>query len=445
MRHSAQMSGWAVLAATVAAAALPALPGCGGGTSVPAPPGGIGTGTLTLRVTWPAQPSTAAIPADAAVIEANLLRVDTNMPVKPPKVCRRTDTECTVVFSDAPLALVRLIARAYRSDADRLSGRNKLAEGMVEVDLAQQPIAVVAVILQPTGSAAVDHITITPDPVPALAVGGDATLTATAYDATGQAIELDAGEWSWSKTDPNGHITYTSAGNQAVVHGESEGAATVTASVRGVSAGVEVGVGAAPPAGSYFPLAPGSRWQSASGVDTLGEQTTFNGHAAYPLVSTAEGGSAYTSYINWQDGWVSKYGTLPTPDDPYNRTLAFAPAMRSLPEHPQVGATWSQTGVQKVISGDPMPFTPSVTWALSGEVTWTGSLSVAAGAFPDCVAARVVSTVVTEVAPGLPGLAVTSTATTWYARGVGPVKGRTEFEGSPDVVTWELSSYRIGP
>lgn len=176
----------------------------------------------------------------------------------------------------------------------------------------------------------VDHLTVTPDPV-VVPVGAVVTITATAWDATGQPVPLDNAEWTWTKDDPSGHATLTATGNQAAVRGLSNGELTVHVSARGKSVSTRVVVGTVGDGiDTYFPLVPGSRynWELRL-TDTLMDETSTTwgstvvgavtyilgdiDRRVYPLVSRErdDDSSATIEYFRWRNNkWLGSVSYL---------------------------------------------------------------------------------------------------------------------------------------
>lgn len=199
-----------------------ALPGCGGGGSSPK------TGSAAILVTWPAR--SRLIPAASNSIKATFSRngqtLATQTIVRP-----AGGGQTTTTFDGLPTGDLTLAATAYpNADATGVAQ----AQGGSTVTIVGGQTANVTLSLDST----ITHVEVTPS-APTVTTGKTLPLIATATDAAGSVVLVEADRLQWTSgtaaaatVDANGVVTGVATGTSAITVTDTEsgksGSVTVT-------------------------------------------------------------------------------------------------------------------------------------------------------------------------------------------------------------------------
>ena len=223
-------AGWLVGAVLILTLAW-LLPGCGGlgGGSAPH------TGTLVLRVVWPAASATndRLIPAASKAIKFEIYRAGAATPEKVAIVARPNNQ---VTLTDVLAGSVTLKATAY-PNAD--------ATGTPQAS-AEKPITVVAgqtTTESITLATTIDRIEVAPTN-PFVTIGQWVQLVATAKNASGNTVLIAPGNLEWVSSDTSVATVDATGKVTGVVAGSAD--ITVTENESGKSVTVAVSVGSPP-------------------------------------------------------------------------------------------------------------------------------------------------------------------------------------------------------
>jgi outer membrane protein assembly factor BamB len=218
---------YTVAAATVTGGAIVALGGCGsGGTGsisggTGSISGGTGGGRLAVTINWPAAPTSRLIPSASqsikAVVSAGTTVVDTKLLVRPSQPPWTT----AVTFTNLQPGSVTLTATAY-PNADGTGTAQ--STGAVPATIASGQQAAVSL----TMATAVKTLQITPQ-TPAVTVGANVQLTATAYDGSGNVVLITPGNISWAPTSSGNATVSPATGQTTSATGVTTGTQAVTA------------------------------------------------------------------------------------------------------------------------------------------------------------------------------------------------------------------------
>ncbi len=217
----------AAMVAAVALAGTIVLAGCGGSSSSSSQ---STRSQAVVTITWPSS-SSRLIPAACNSIVVKFRNSSSTVATQ--TATRPTSgSTTTLTFDSLPVGTLTAQADAYpNSDGTGVVQ----ASATTSVEIVSGQVTPVTLTMAST----IDHLTISPTS-PAVTAGATTTLSATAYDASGNVVLVASSAISWA-SGSEGVATVTSAG---VVTGVAQGTAsiTVTDSESGVSASVTVTV-----------------------------------------------------------------------------------------------------------------------------------------------------------------------------------------------------------